>query len=183
LVSPSNNIEENFKNVAELALKNPTLRDSVFNLGDYVRLKTIAKMCPYVEGTAVYTARVILHRFEPDSNYYNYCEFAKRPDRPTSERNSVNQNSKTFGKNSNIIMAYKLMPNPNNGAFQILCPNNDEIFLCIYDGKGNIILENKTIPNNNIVNIKLGKVSTGLYNLIINSGNSIISFKVSIINN
>lgn len=85
LLIQGNNIEENFRNVFELALKNPEQKDSIYNLADYVQLRKIAKMCPFVEGTSVYTARVILHAFEPDSIYYNYCELpGNQPTMPST---------------------------------------------------------------------------------------------------
>lgn len=179
-ISPDNNIEENYKNVFELATKNPELKDSIYNLADYLRLRTIAKMCPYVEGTAVYTARVILHAFEPDSNYYNYCEFAKRPDRESSERNSNMQENNTKENLSFINLDYKVIPNPNNGEFSILCPDNSNINLKIYDNKGAKIFDQAARPNQNVITINLNNLSPGIYNLVIINAITIKNIKFAI---
>jgi len=165
MLMPSNNIEENFKNVFELALKNPELRDSVYILPDYVNLRKIARMCPYTEGTAVYTARVILHAFEPDSNYYNYCEFAKRTDRTSNERNSNIQqnqyNENTFVNN----MQYNVIPNPNNGTFELLTSSNNPITCEISDMAGRIITNGYYKPVGNMVLFSLGNLTKGMYHL------------------
>jgi hypothetical protein len=165
-IYPNNNVENNYKEVFELSSKNPELKDSIYNLADYVKLRTIAKMCPFIEGTAVYTARVILHAFEPDSNYYNYCEYAKRPDRESSERTSNLQQSQSKAK-FNEHSEYKIIPNPNNGLFSLYCPDNSGLLIQIYDNTGIKVFEINSKPSQSVVEFNLGTCANGVYNLTI----------------
>jgi hypothetical protein len=180
-IIPINNLENNYKEVFELALINPNLKDSIYSPQDLERLRYIASLCPFTDGSAVYTARVILHGIEPDSNYYNYCEFVKKPDRESSERNANEHLARenTFRNN----LDYILMPNPNNGAFQIWCPDNKPVAYSIYDSKGNKVVENIAYPTSNIISIRLNDVSSGLYNVVIATSSKRISFKMSVIRN
>jgi hypothetical protein len=146
---------------------NPELRDSVYTSQDIERLRYIARLCPFVEGGAVYTARVILHAFEPDSSYYNYCEFAKKPDRESSERNSNAQQNQVKENAISSNLEYKVIPNPNNGSFSLLCPDDSNITIIIYDSKGGKVYELVAKPSQSIVNIDLDNSASGIYNMII----------------
>jgi hypothetical protein len=180
MILPGNNIEENFKNVFELVLKNPEQKDSVYNLADYVRLRNIAKMCPFIEGTAVYTARVILHAFEPDSNYYNYCEFAKTTNRISNERNSniqeIISKENTFAND----LEYKVIPNPNNGTFELLTNSNDIITCEISDMAGRIFENGNYKPIGNKIQFGLSNLTKGIYHLKVIDLSRVTTFKIVI---
>lgn len=184
-ISPDNNVEDYHKEVFELAIKNPELKDSIYTSADMERLHFIARLCPYVDGGAVYTARVLLHAFEPHNNYYNYCEFAKRPNRTSSDRHSnVEQNQAIDNpvSDANLNMSYKVIPNPNNGTFSLLCPDNSNISLTIYDNKGTKVYDHFIKPSQSVLNIDLGNTSKGLYNLVITTEKTRQNIKFAIIN-
>jgi hypothetical protein len=178
-ITPDNNIEANYKEVFELALKNPELRDSIYSPTEIERLHYIAHLCPYVDGNAVYTARVILNAFEPDSTFYNYCEYAKKPDRASSERNSLSQNQ-VKDNTINTNFEYKVIPNPNNGTFSLLCPDNSNIMVKIYDSKGAKVFEQSANPSQHILNIDIDNSSHGIYNLLITTESKNYSIKFAV---
>lgn len=166
-ISPENNIEINYKEVFELALNNPELKDSVYSTSDLNRLRTIARLCPFMDGSAVYTARVILHAFEPDSTYYNYCEFAKKPDRESAERKAKESKRIDQPNTINIPTEFVLIPNPNNGTFKLICSEEENIHLLIFDGKGGQIFEQEVVSRNKVVDIDVSNHSPGIYNLTV----------------
>jgi hypothetical protein len=180
-ITPNNNIESNYKEVFALALKNPELKDSVYLPADMEQLRYIAHMCPYTDGSAVFTARVILHAFEPDSNYYNYCEFAKRPDRETSERFAQEQENIKQQNNISKISGYKLIPNPNNGLFSLFCSEDLAITLKVYDSKGRNVFEQFASPNQGVLNINLTHFSNGIYNMVITNEKNNVNLRFIIL--
>ena len=172
-----NNIEENYLEVFELALKNPDLEFGVYSNSEIDRLRKIAKLCPYMDGSAVYSARVILRHFEPDVNYYNPCEFSKRPNRENSERLSKEvsgQNSVLFPQRMNNG---KLVPNPNNGQFSVICPVDLLFNLAVYDSKGQRVIEQSTMPVNGTIHVDMTGFSPGIYNMILTGEVNRESFK------
>ena len=170
-----------YKELFELALHNPEMKDSIYNPEEIAKLKEIAQLCPFVEGNAVYMARVILHSVEPEKDYVNYCEIAKKPERTSSERRAKN-NTKELGFMVESYTAYQIVPNPNNGNFTLQCPNNQGFSYSVYDAKGSIVNNGKEAPNANSVSLNLSNLSKGLYNLVItNDYNERVSLKFNII--
>lgn len=174
---PENNIEEKYVEVFDLALKNPELNDSVFSNAEIEKLKSLAKLCPYMDGSAVYTARVILHHFEPEVNYYHYCEFAKRPDRQNSERLSKNQENSKEPDKTGGITEYKLFPNPNNGLFSLFCPNQSATNLVVYNSQGQSVMEGDMVPHKGLINIDMSGFSQGIYTLRFSAENQMGSIR------
>jgi hypothetical protein len=182
-IIPNTQPEIRYKEMFELALHNPEMKDSIYNPEEIAKLKEIAQLCPFVEGNAVYMARVILHSVEPEKEYTNYCEFAKAPDR-TSARQAVNVNAVIEAEiESNLYLSYQIVPNPNIGKFKIQCPNNEQFNYTIYDSKGSIIKSFNVKPLGNIVSIDLQNVTNGIYNITITTANyDRISIKFTINN-
>jgi hypothetical protein len=169
-INPYRSIEGNNKEVFLFAIHKPCIGHSTYLPNEMVRLHEIARLCPFVEGSAVYKARAILHAFEPDSAYYNSCEFAKKPDRESSERFPQEQEFIKQEKGMNKISDYRLIPNPNNGLFSLFCPDDSIITLSVYDSKGRNLFEQIDSPNHAIITINMSNFSNGIYNLIITSG-------------
>jgi hypothetical protein len=79
-------------------------------------------------------------------------------------------------------MSYKVIPNPNNGTFSLLCPDNSNISLAIYDNKGTKVYDHFIKPSQSVLNIDLGNTSKGLYNLVITTEKTRQNIKFAIIN-
>jgi hypothetical protein len=169
-------------NTAQLnnSVVNPELRDNVYTSHDIERLRYIARLCPFTDGSAVYTARVILHAFEPDSAYYNYCEFVKRPDRESSDRNeNMQMRSENIGnKNEN----FQLYPNPNNGKFNLVTSTNNEFYVLVCDVFGSSVIQMTTKATNGHLSIDMTQYSKGVYNIIIIDDNCIHNIRFTISN-
>ena len=184
LIVPTNQPEIRYKEVFELALNNPEMRDSVFIPSEIEKLKEIAQLCPLLEGNAVYMARVMLHAVDPYTDYINKCEIVKAPDRKTSERRANNGVSE-----SNIIMeefnatqpsSYSILPNPSNGVFKLLCKSNSLIYCEITNVAGQIIVKGINQPSNNIIDFNKVNLEKGLYNLKIVDDNETVILKIII---
>jgi len=177
-IQPLNNIEANFKTVIELAAINPELKDSVFTDSNFSELRRIARLCPYTDGASVYSARVILHNFEPDSNYYNFCEFAKRPDRQSNARKVDNFNLPEKKEPSESVnKSYSIVPNPNNGSFRLNCPNDKCIQVEIMNSAGQVVEVNQYKPMNGVVHLELRDFMHGIYFFRIISANYVENLK------
>jgi hypothetical protein len=162
--------EIRYKEVFELALHNPEMRDSIFIPTEIDKLKEIAQLCPFVEGNAVYMARVILHSVEPEKDYYNYCEFAKDPKRTSNARiASQTENNEPIvfdEQQTNIAFAnYQIVPNPNNGNFALNCISNETLLCEITDFTGRIILSKSFKPINGSISFNNLSISKGIYSL------------------
>jgi hypothetical protein len=126
-------------------------------------------------------ARVILHAFEPERDYMNSCEFAKNPQRKSSERHAINNNMQQDFTSENYS-TYQIVPNPNNGKFNLRCPDNEQFSYTIYDSKGSIINKGNAKSLGYIFSMDLPNLSNGIYNLIItNSTYQRVSVKFNII--
>jgi len=175
LITPTNQPEIRYKEVFELALQNPEMKDSIYNPQEIEKLKEIAQLCPFIEGNAVYMARVILHAFEPERNYMNSCEFAKNPERKSSERKANNSGTaiNEFNYDSNIIVnEYLLSPNPNNGICKLKCPNNSSLIYELADVSGKINFSGFIKPSDNSFEFNFSGISKGIYSLKLISENN-----------
>jgi hypothetical protein len=177
-IQPMNNIEANFKTLMEIVSNNPELKDSVFTYSQFSELRRIAQLCPYTDGTAVYSARVILHQFEPDSNYYNYCEFSKRPDRQSNARTESENKTEKNSASNNAKISYNIVPNPNNGSFMLNCPNDEQVELKLINSSGQIIEVGRYKPMNGVINLQFMGAPQGVYFLKIQSANSVEIIKL-----
>jgi hypothetical protein len=182
MIQPANNIENYYKEIFELALQNPELKDSIYLPNEMERLREIARMCPFVEGSAVYTARVILHAFEPENTYYNYCEFAKPPDRTSSERMAQNESEllkKQALEYASVSLNYKLVPNPNDGRFILHCTANSALDIHILDNMGREVHRMHGVPVENQLHFNLDGMAKGIYLLSIRDANGLKTIRFS----
>jgi hypothetical protein len=182
-INPYRPIEGNSKEVFLFAIHKPYLGYSTYLPNEVNRLRVLARLCPFVEGSGVYTARAILHAFEPDSTYYNYCEFAKRPDRTTSERIAQEENNK-FNKHEieNIegAMDFKLIPNPNDGRFVLHCTDIGPFDIHIMDNMGRVVHRMNGMPVENQINFNLDGWAKGIYLLSIHYVKGLKTIRFSI---
>jgi hypothetical protein len=181
-IAPKNNIESIYKEVFELALRNPELKDSVYSATEIERLKAIASMCPYVDGNGVYTARVLLSAFEPNVNYFNSCEVTPAPAKKDGLP-AVDQSAELLAaleNNKGTVTEYKVIPNPNNGTFQLLSSSNEAINCEISDIAGRIIESGNYKPNANVVQFSLNGLNKGIYHLKVVDNTKITTIKIVI---
>jgi hypothetical protein len=136
-----------------------------------------------MDGTAVYTARVILHAFEPDITYYNCCEFAKPPDRTSSERMAQNESEllkKQALEYASASLDYKLVPNPNDGRFILHCTDNSALDIRILDNMGREVHRMYGMPVENQLHFNLDSMAKGIYLLSIRDANGLKTIRFSI---
>jgi hypothetical protein len=74
----------------------------------------------------------------------------------------------------------RVVPNPTDGKFRVLLPNNENCTLLVYDAIGKIIYSLKSNSEKDI-NIDLGNTANGVYLLKVESGNSIKTARIIIV--
>ena len=124
-----------------------------------------------------------LHAFEPDGTYYNYCEFAKRPDRTSSERMAQGEND-MFNKhgieNIDGAMDFKLIPNPNDGRFVLHCTDNGALDIRILDSMGREVHRMQCVPVGKQLSFNLDGLAKGIYFLSVRHANGLRTIRFSI---
>jgi hypothetical protein len=149
---------------------------------------TASEFLNYDENENCYSAQSVnsgysdadkVHAFEPDSTYYNYCEFAKSPDRSSSERYgySESQIQARFAMSSISEITYRIIPNPNNGVFSVITPDASQLEVIVHDSKGAIVYQGNLVPANNSCLIDLKTAPAGLFNCSIISEGGRQSFR------
>jgi hypothetical protein len=162
--------EIRYKELFELALNNPEMKDSIFVPTELTKLKEIAELCPFVEGNAVYMARVILHAVDPNRDYINYCEFAKSPSRTSNERRANINDESIVDLDVNLkYLNYSILPNPSSGLFNLKCPSNIAIACELFTVTGQTIEKSVRMPEKNIVQFNFGNLSKDLMVSIMSS--------------
>jgi hypothetical protein len=180
MIVPQNNVELNYTELYDLILKNPEMRDSIYLPEDIDKLKAIAQLCPFTDGNAVYMARVILHGFDPKTDYYNYCEFAKDPRRTSNERLSGNQQNESSNENFiiNLDSEYQIVPNPNDGTFRLNCNSKESIKCELYDVSGRIIESGNYKPAGNSILFNFDYLPKGMYHLKVINNEKAVTLKI-----
>ena len=76
--------------------------------------------------------------------------------------------------------AAEIVPNPNNGNFTLRCPDNEPFTYTVYDSRGSIIFNGKSIPASSIVLMELPYLTKGIYNFVITTNKIVVSLKFNI---
>lgn len=78
------------------------------------------------------------------------------------------------------VTKYKLLPNPNNGMFKLICKSDAQIHYALTSITGQIIEEGTLSPNNGAIDFNKTKLSSGLYTLKVIDEKETVIIKVSI---
>jgi hypothetical protein len=143
------------------------------NQADYTAIETIANLCAYKYGNAVYQARALLNIV----NYGNQSFDDEDCDDKEGARmgNFDNENQ---GINLTETIKASLYPNPNNGSFTLaydLNKTESNVQLVITDISGKLVYEKQLDVLNNIAPISTVDLQTGIYFVqLINSTNKLL---------
>jgi hypothetical protein len=160
-INPENEVEENLITVYSIEANKA---GATYSAEQLLVLETVANLCPYSAGYAVYNARTILRSLDPDLEYSNACETVSRKYAPGA-----------IQKNSTL----KLYPNPANNLLNIELSEGTGI-LTIYNVIGESVMNIKITALN--TSIALEHIPAGIYTYKLNGNNqSINSGKLVII--
>tara|TARA_B100001109_G_scaffold255883_1_gene262145 strand:- start:4127 stop:8047 length:3921 start_codon:yes stop_codon:yes gene_type:complete len=133
-------------------------RDSTLSKGAMRQLRSIAELCPYYDGIAVYYARSLWKEL---GGYMltNDCEKVGG--------NSGNSNSRAFIRTKVFEAdqkAFSIFPNPTKGNVQInyLIESEQSVSIQFYDVIGKLATERK-LSENSIHNLNLTELQQGIY--------------------
>lgn len=169
-ISANNTMEQNLKDVYSIIIA--SRNNNGLNSSEINNLKTIAALCPYESGPAVYNARVLLSSID-NTVYVNTCEIA-----PPSKQKSMEQKS----PNSNNVST--VFPNPANDKLNVTIhlEQGQTGSLLVYDLAGKLLLSHTLNENSDFTEISTTKLSAGMYIYKINLNNNVAdSGKLSII--
>jgi hypothetical protein len=164
-----NNIEQNLKDVYIITIAKSHTNN--FNSNEITKLKEIAQLCPYIDGPAVYNARVMLSVID-NTIYSNECETAAGVTTSMAQANTVTASS---------VMVY---PNPASDKLNIAIHLEDQQtgVLKVYDVTGKLELSKTLNENSDVSEISIASLSDGMYiyKIIVNN-TTVNSGKLSII--
>ena len=138
------------------AIAVPTFRDMTFTSAEYTSLETIAELCPYEYGPAVYMARAMMLRSDSIPHLYsNICEANGGSFRWGNEQEEQNSEIENH-------LEFNLYPNPNTGAFTVWLHMNDEdvAHIQVWNMAGQRVYNTPLNNGTNALNIN---VAQGLY--------------------
>ena len=147
-----------------------------------VKLRTLAQLCPYKDGTAVWQARSLLKVFDK-TEYVNTCELFAAPVFNTSSgAKEAHSPEIVQAESGNQI---KLYPNPNNGNFIVEIANvkgNAEVE--VLNTLGSVIGVYNAILNesNHSIGINTIGLRGGMYFVKIKVNNTLLETKRVVIN-
>ncbi|GIK69245.1 MAG: hypothetical protein BroJett020_05400 [Bacteroidota bacterium] len=138
-------------------------------------MQTLAGLCPYEDGYAVYQARMVLSAFDT-TEYLNNCEDVTLNNvRIAGNDNENKQEIIALGEQPEILF----YPNPINEYLHIEVKNAAITSVSIFNLLGENVYESKI----NIDNIRISTASfpNGLYNVFITTNNTQQQFKVAVV--
>jgi hypothetical protein len=141
---------------------NTLFLSGIKNQADYAALETIAKLCSYKYGNAVYQARALLNivTFGNQSFEDDNCDDDKDNGRMGNFENVEQSVTLTESIQANLY------PNPNDGNFTLAYDFNateSNVKLVVTDISGRLIYDKTLDDLNNMAVIKLNEVQTGIY--------------------
>ena len=152
-----NGIEQNLKEVLSIIISQK--KDNLLGNTDIKKLQTIAKLCPYESGPAVYNARVLLSGLD-NTTYINVCEMPI----PATGNSRVSRETITESayEGSDEVFIY---PNPTNDRLNIsLHLNQTETgVFTIFDLTGKLILSSPLSSSSVLSEVSTVSLSEGMY--------------------
>jgi hypothetical protein len=159
--------------------------DSLTNT-DTIYIHTLAASCPFIEGTAVYTARVLWSYFEPDAffddrylcsagsnkqessgtNYYNVDSFIYSQIQHQLNNNThitKLEHGETKMITINEQQAISIYPNPASTYITIAYKSPTDGYFKLYNALGEVVMQTQLRALNTKVQLMLIDVTNGLY--------------------
>lgn len=133
----------------------PEFRSKAYADTQYMSLDTIANLCPYEYGPAVYMARAMMMRSDSVPHFYNNaCEI------PAARYGQEEETDQQAVDTDNL--GFKLYPNPNTGDFTVWLNMEDEdvAHLHVWSISGQRVFDTRLSNGSNTLNMNTAQ---GLY--------------------
>ncbi|HBX51123.1 MAG TPA: hypothetical protein DEH02_08670 [Bacteroidales bacterium] len=173
-ITPQNIIETNYKTVINIYQSILSQGINCLTQNQIETLESIAILCPYTDGNAVYSARAILSLISSDMLYKNECEMSK-PDN-FAEAKIVNQTtSSPLAENNLVKETASVYPNPAKDVINISYSLINNGYFELYDLLGKKISTEVLNLSKSSMVVSLTKLQNGIYYYKITSGNEVIT--------
>lgn len=159
---PQNTPETKHKQFYDLLFK---YQNQTLNTGDEQSLKTLAKGCPYIDGTVVHQARALYNvAYDQNANFPDSCEYTANNARLGKTADEVYDEEATL--QGNDVFLY---PNPSNGndIFISLVKTDVENIDVTINNVNGLAVSNETIVLTNGIGKFNVKAPSGVYMVII----------------
>ena len=152
-IVPNDNVEQNYKTVASIMLGHQ-LNGGAFTVQELSDLRTIAQLCPFTDGNAVYIARGLLEPIDT-TDYDNPCE--------GDEQNNGRYAAPDMQQDSTF--SFRLYPNPSNGeiSLEYQIGGSETGRLEIYSAMGSFVTSIVLTPGQQVQQITLPQLDAGIY--------------------
>jgi hypothetical protein len=154
-------------------------KSNVLSAGEIKKLQTIARLCPYESGPAVYNARVLLATID-NTVYANTCEMPPFANMKTRNMEEDKNKNPSFEDTEEV----SVYPNPANDKLNVAIhlEQGQTALLTVFDLTGKLILSKALSGTAHIIETSIVDLSEGIYIYKLNvSGVPIKSGKLSII--
>ncbi|HBX51119.1 MAG TPA: hypothetical protein DEH02_08650 [Bacteroidales bacterium] len=179
---PQNIIETNYKTVINIYQSMLSQGINNFTQSQIETLESIATLCPYTDGNAVYSARTILSLISSEV-YMNECEKPKVM--ANSEKSIADTHNQIENINTNLSEneVLEIYPNPASDVLYINYSFSNESYLEIYNVLGSKLVSIRLNSGTSKKVLSLKNLSTGIYYLKIIKDNKVFkSEKIVIMN-
>lgn len=155
-INPANNIEQHQKSFNAIYCMYMK-QDTLVTRGQINDLTTMAQLCPFTEGTAIYQARALLRRWNDTTFFVNDCELFAQA-----------ENSERFvapAKSEEVAKPIKVYPNPTSGLLTVEGCSK----ICIFeltDMLGRKLLSQPLSENATLIDLHVLNNGTYLYKIV-----------------
>ncbi|MBL7895859.1 MAG: T9SS type A sorting domain-containing protein [Bacteroidia bacterium] len=163
-ISTANNQELNLKNYNAIYCVFVE-DDSLVTANQINDLHSLAQLCPFTDGLAVYEARGLVRNWNDSTNYYNSCE-----NNIPEEFNNFSRFANSINDSQSAIQTM-VYPNPSNGNLTVTVSLKDCIFE-VYDVIGKKVMSQKL--NENETKVDVSSLNNGTYLYKITQNNVVI---------
>ena len=159
-IIPENDVEKNFKIINSIILAKRAVERKKFTSEEINSIKAIANLCPFSDGPAVYSARVLMTRIDKVYLHYkNECERTNYLGGYNKWEGSEEEESILLDT-SNTVLIY---PNPTMDILNIAVKleEGQTGSLEIYNLQDKKIIQHKLLGDQNIISTK--QLNSGIY--------------------
>ncbi|HTA27326.1 MAG TPA: T9SS type A sorting domain-containing protein, partial [Bacteroidia bacterium] len=171
-VTPVTNLDANMQYTSQGYL-NDVMNDSL-SINQLDSLRTLAAMCPLLNGVGVFRARAILVDYDSAGTFYldTNCTCNKT----WNAHNHSKHTNKTTQTDSTLLAKFNLYPNPNNGGFTLTyqLQSGQAGTFAIFNTIGEKVASYDLDASTNTMKIDEEALNNGVYLYTIRVNNSVV---------
>jgi Secretion system C-terminal sorting domain len=156
--------------------------DSLFSEQNRIALKAIADDCPYTAGVAVYLARGIFARINPNLHWHNYAQCTQFVGLNKTGENPLQQELNMTRKNVNTpaVNAYVISAYPNPASSEVTLSSVHQIpsgsVITIFNAEGRLLKRIEIPSLASEIKLDVSTLTSGFYTFKLSAQNQTISY-------